>query len=266
MNNRMIHEKQFHNEKARTLDIRNLLVRETFESPTALENEYIIKKIGPLNNLRILDLGCGVGEAAIYFAMKGAQVTACDISENMIKLGKQLEVKYVASSIRWVVADATLLPFKSEEFDCVYANGVLHHVNIDDTVLEVLRVMKKSARAFFIEPIPYNPFIKIYRFLAKNMRSLDETPLRRRDISKVAGHFLEFHCNGFWLFSLYIFFNFFIIKRWSPSKVRYWKEVIREGYEHKRMINCIKLIDRKSLKMFPFLKWMCWNVVLEGTK
>jgi 2-polyprenyl-3-methyl-5-hydroxy-6-metoxy-1,4-benzoquinol methylase len=67
-------EMEFHNRWAKSIDIESLLVRESFESPSAFENHYALKELGPLAGKRILDLGCGAGESSVYFALQGADV------------------------------------------------------------------------------------------------------------------------------------------------------------------------------------------------
>jgi 2-polyprenyl-3-methyl-5-hydroxy-6-metoxy-1,4-benzoquinol methylase len=58
---------------------------------------YITKRLGDLNGKTLLDIGRGLGEASVYFAMKGAEVTSSDLSEGMLnvttKLALENEVK-----------------------------------------------------------------------------------------------------------------------------------------------------------------------------
>ena len=67
-------------------------VREAFEASTALENRFILGLMGPLRGKRVLDVGAGLGESSVYFALQGAQVTCTDISPamvgNAVALGK----------------------------------------------------------------------------------------------------------------------------------------------------------------------------------
>ena len=59
-------------------------VRECFEAPTALENQFILGQMGDLRGKKILDIGAGLGESSVYFALRGAQVTTTDISPLMV--------------------------------------------------------------------------------------------------------------------------------------------------------------------------------------
>lgn len=70
----------------------------------------------------------------------------------------------------------------------------------------------------------------------------------------------------FWLFSLLIFFHFFFIRRWHPSRVRYWKRVIEAGKEYKGLFEKLQRLDAFSLKYFPFLRYLCWNTVVTVEK
>ncbi len=62
-------------EWALTTPLDQILVHECFEAPTALENRFILGQMGPLRGKKILDIGAGLGESSVYFAMQGALVT-----------------------------------------------------------------------------------------------------------------------------------------------------------------------------------------------
>lgn len=75
----------------------------------------------PINDLKILDLGCGTGRNANYLAEKGNQVVGVDIAANALKIGEEraqklgLEsaVKYLCQSI------GAELPFADNDFDLI---------------------------------------------------------------------------------------------------------------------------------------------------
>ena len=86
-------EAAFHDAWAGDTRIEDVLVHECFEAPTALENQFILRLMGPLFGKRILDIGAGLGESSVYFALQGARVTIVDISsqrvEQALSLGKR---------------------------------------------------------------------------------------------------------------------------------------------------------------------------------
>src|SRR4029077_10729391 len=78
-------EADFHDEWARSTDIRSISVREAFEAPTAMENRFLLGQMGSLAGKRLLDVGAGLGESSVYFALQGAHVTTTDISPEMVE-------------------------------------------------------------------------------------------------------------------------------------------------------------------------------------
>ena len=79
------HEKDFHDAASRHVPISSVDPQLFFRSPPALENHAALRFFGePLQNRRLLDLGCGYGEATAYFAEAGANVDALDVSPKQI--------------------------------------------------------------------------------------------------------------------------------------------------------------------------------------
>ncbi|MBI3999560.1 MAG: class I SAM-dependent methyltransferase [Candidatus Omnitrophica bacterium] len=264
-NRRITREKSFHDAWASTINLDELLVRETFESPTAVENQYALNLLGNLTGKKILDLGCGAGETSVYFALLGAETYACDISQGFLDVAKKLAEKFNVH-INFSLAEASALPYPSGYFDCIFGNGILHHVNLGPAIKETHRVLKKSGTAVFIEPLPYNPIINIYRHMAKGVRTEDEKPLSFKQLNLFKGSFSSFSHREFWLFSLLIFLHFYLVRRWDPSKVRYWKKVIEEGPNYEKTFFLLQRIDHFFLKYAPFLRPLCWNTVIVANK
>ena len=90
LDGRQLREEAFHDEWAAEMDVAELLVRESFEADTALENKYVLEVLGPLLGKRVLELGSGAGEGAVYFALQGADVVATDISQGMLDVAQRL--------------------------------------------------------------------------------------------------------------------------------------------------------------------------------
>ena len=79
-------EEAFHDEWASSIDVDKIDVDQAFTACTAPENRYIREEMGDVTNLKILDLGCGAGEAGVYLATQGADVVCSDLSEGMLHL------------------------------------------------------------------------------------------------------------------------------------------------------------------------------------
>ncbi|OHB97746.1 MAG: hypothetical protein A2W74_10070 [Planctomycetes bacterium RIFCSPLOWO2_12_38_17] len=255
-----VSEETFHDKWAKEINPSELLVYETFESITAVENKYALSTFGDIAGKALLDLGCGAGETSVYFALKGAKVTAVDISAEMLKITEKLSNQYGVNviTIRSVVEK---LEFPNSSFDYVFGNGVLHHVQLNQSIKEIKRVLKPNGKAIFVEPLNHNPLIHVYRILAKNVRTPTEHPFEFKDFKLVKKHFGRVTHREFWLFSLLIFV-IFLCKGAHPSRERYWKKIIVEGEKYKKSYTFLKKIDDFILKLFPFLGRFCWNTVI----
>jgi SAM-dependent methyltransferase len=75
--------------------------------------------IGP--GVRVLDVGAGTGNASLPAAQRGAQVTASDLTPELLEAGRaRAEAEGV--ELDWVEADAERLPFEDESFDAVISS------------------------------------------------------------------------------------------------------------------------------------------------
>ena len=102
--------------------------------------------------------------------------------------------------------------------------------------------------------------------MAKGVRTEDESPLSFKDLRRLEPYFASIDHHEFWFCSLLIFFHFYFVRRWDPSKVRYWKKVIEEGESYRKSFGALQALDGFFLKCLPFLKPLCWNTVLVAVK
>ena len=194
-------ESDFHDRAARDIDVASTLVDETFTSVTALENQHILRQFGDVRGKRILDYGCGSAEGGIYLAKHGAHVVGVDVSAGMLDTAQSL-ARHHGVQIETRVVTSSGIPAEDDEFDLIYGNGVLHHVTLDLAIPEVARVLKRDGRGCFIEPLPDNPAINVYRKMADKVRTVDETPLSFGSIEQFRSHFGELSHEEFWLTAL----------------------------------------------------------------
>lgn len=89
----------------------------------------VLKRKPPVTPLRLLDVGCGEGQAAVFFAKNGYTVSAFDIAQSGLEKGRRLAV---ISNVSVDFFCANLLDYKVEnDFDVIYASGVLQYISQD---------------------------------------------------------------------------------------------------------------------------------------
>jgi SAM-dependent methyltransferase len=254
-------EADFHDQWAADVAVESTLVDETFTSITAIENQHILTEFGDVRGLRVLDYGCGAAEGGVFLAKRGANVVAVDVSPGMLDTAKRLAQKHgVGIETRLVVSDK--IPADSQEFDRIYGNGVLHHVDLRTAIPELSRVLKPSGTGCFIEPLPYNPLINAYRRIAKEVRTADERPVSFAQIDQFKSNFGRVTHREFWLTTLAIFLKFYVYDRVNPNEERYWKKIYTDAAKLTRLFAPLKRIDDEILSRVPALGRLCWTTVI----
>ena len=104
--------------------------------------EVLVAACGVQPGNTVLDVACGSGNAAIPAALRGANVTACDLTPALLESGRRLAASRGAT-IDWREADAEALPFDDGEFDvvmsCVGVMFAPHHQVCANELLRVCR-------------------------------------------------------------------------------------------------------------------------------
>jgi len=258
-------ERQFHDNWAAAIDVDGIRVADYFEACTAPENRFILRQMGDIQGKRLLDLGCGAGENSVYFAKKGAHCVATDYSPGMVEVALQLADRY-GVKIEGRTANAMALEFPDNTFDLVYASNLLHHIPDPERALkEMHRVLKPGGKACFWDPLKHNPVINVYRRMATEVRTEDETPLDINIVNYVKSLFSETAYDTFWIATLWIFLRFYLVEKVDPNKERYWKKIIIEQERLKPEYRRLEKLDR-VLKKLPLMKRLAWNIAVVATK
>ena len=132
---------------------------------------HTVKFSGMKDGDRVLDVCCGTGDQAFYYAEAGIAATGIDLDPNMIKLAGKDKRRKTLRNVSFQIADARNLPFKDSSFDYASISLALHEkdrATRDITITEMRRVVKKEGALIFIDlqvPLPKN----LYTYLIKAM-------------------------------------------------------------------------------------------------
>src|SRR5687767_9122486 len=101
---------------------------------------------------RVLDVATGGGHTALAFAGVAPQVTACDLTEAMLRAARGL-VRDRGAAARFVAGDVVTLPFRDGAFDVVTCRIAPHHFpDVAGAVREVRRVLRAGG-SFLVQDI-----------------------------------------------------------------------------------------------------------------
>jgi len=262
----LIDEKEFHDEWAESEDILSIDIMKRNTALTAPEMRYIKDKLGDISGKTLLDVGCGLGEASVFFALLGADVTASDLSPGMLKASNDLAEKNNVIIKNHLASADDLNLDENTKYDIIYAGNLLHHVEIDETLSRFKNHLSDDGVLVTWDPLAYNPIINIYRMIATNVRTPDEHPLKMSDIKLFKKHFAKVETTYFWLTTLLIFILMAVFQRRNPNSERYWKSVVDESDKWEWLYKPLSILDKFLYKLLPFLKPLSWNVVVFSYK
>jgi SAM-dependent methyltransferase len=259
-------ERRFHDNWASDTRTSAVRVRAAFEALTAPENRFILGLVGDLRGRRVLDLGSGLGESAVYFALGGARVTATDISPEMCQLCRETGRAH-GVSIEAIATPVEQLAVPPESFDMVYGANLLHHVtDLEGTLAAVRRALAPGGRCFFWDPLAYNPAINVYRRMATRVRTVDEYPLTFDVLKAFRRHFTDVGHREFWLTTMLLFVKYYAIDGVHPNADRYWKRILDEDPRRIRWwFSPLQHLDDVLLRL-PLVRRLAWNTVIWATR
>ncbi|KAI1339040.1 methyltransferase [Xylariaceae sp. FL0016] len=113
--------------------------------------ETYVTKAGLEDGMRILDLGCGWGSGALYFAevLPKAQITAFSNSRTQKEYIDSQAQKKGLSNLTVITGDAADYEFEGESFDRVVSIEMFEHMkNYEQLMAKVARALKPGGKLF----------------------------------------------------------------------------------------------------------------------
>ncbi len=122
-------------------------------------NRWFAECANNINAKRILEIGCGMGDAAAFVAeLTSAEVVAVDISDIFLD---QARTNHVRDNLSFEKFDL----FKDDlsqlgKFDFIYGNGILHHLVLElgQFLIILKKILNSEGGVAFIEPNFLNPY------------------------------------------------------------------------------------------------------------
>lgn len=145
-----------------------------------------------LKGMKVLDCGAGLGELATWLAIKGANVTAIDVSpKSLAVLRKRAMHHGVSQKVTSRVLPLEQLDYADASFDLVVGEFILHHVLLDKSVPQIRRVLRPGGTGLFLETSATSKLLMFFRahiighlWLPKYQDEI-EHPLTARDIDYI---------------------------------------------------------------------------------
>ena len=127
----------------------------------------------------VLEVGCYLGGNSFKFLNK--KYLGIDISSAAIDIATKRKKK---SHHKFIVHDANHLQQLESEFDYVFGNGVIHHLDLDAFNNGLNNILSQNGKAVFFEPLQGPFYLRLFRWLTPKMRTEDEHPLKKADLKK----------------------------------------------------------------------------------
>jgi ubiquinone/menaquinone biosynthesis C-methylase UbiE len=157
-----------------------------------------------LAGTKVLVVGCGAGEDALLFACLGAEVSAFDLSPDMLDLARQ-SAEREGLNVRFDLCPSEALVYADQSFDLIFARDILHHVDIPSTMRELARVARPNAalivdeiyshswtelvrRSWLVDRVLYPSMLRWIYGKAKPYITADERKMTETDIDMTVAH------------------------------------------------------------------------------
>lgn len=121
----------------------------------------VMKLLPPTRALRVLDIGCGEGKDAVFFAKNGYKVSAFDITQSGVDKAKKLAEKHRVN-VNFFKADVKDFRLESE-FDVLFCSGVLHFIpnELREEIFENYRTHTAKNGVHAMNVFVKKPFIPV---------------------------------------------------------------------------------------------------------
>lgn len=198
--------------------------------------EKVINQIN-YKGLRVLELGCGIGDTAAQIAQMGAEyVEACDYSDSAILTAQK---NHTADNLRFRVASIESI---TEKFDCIILQEVIEHTDDPfETISQLSNHLSDNGHLILTCP----SFLNLRGYVWMTLQTLFSVPMSLTD-----KHFISPFDMKDWAERLNLELNWFTFRH----KQAYGEAMVFDM--NKRLKNALKDAELPNEKVDELLKWL----------
>jgi SAM-dependent methyltransferase len=193
----------------------------------------------------LLEYGCGPNPHVLTLASSAASATGIDLSAVATRRATEEAERAGVGNVRFLVMDAEQMDFGDASFDVVFGSSILHHLDLERSLGEIVRVLRPGGVSIFLEPMAHNPAINVYRRLTPHLRTPDEHPLTLSDLERAKHFFAR---------TDYTFYHFLSLLAVPLRGTRPFRSVLR----------ALDAADRALFSRVPPARRLAWFVLLIG--
>jgi SAM-dependent methyltransferase len=156
----------------------------------------LLRALGPVEGLDVLELGCGTGDLSLELLRRGARLTVLDLSPASVELTSERVARFrPGAELETAVAPVEHTGLGDASFDRIVGKWILHHVDVAPAAAEVRRLLRPGGRAAFFENQDRNPLLRFARRRLVGLPGMhqvgtaDERALTRDDLDRLARTF-----------------------------------------------------------------------------
>ncbi len=232
---------------------KEILEQRGFRKSYNIDHGLGLLNVENLKGKRVLEVACGEGSLAIYLSHFAEEVVGVDIDENSIEIATKNQQIFGAGNCRFTASDIVSADLPDNYFDLIVGEAALHHIiydfNIGKRLHELLK--PKGELIFISEPLSYNLFSEIIRFLRHHIKhAFGEFSLWYEHIQGFGNQFEKIQ---------YFYFDIFS----HPFKA--FEKVLPKPL-FRMMMKFLWKVDEMVFRTLPFLRKYAPNVNIRMIK
>lgn len=139
-------------------------------------SKIVVERAGLRSGERVLDLGCGTGNAALLAAQQGARVTAVDPASRLLEVARDRAAAERAD-IEFRSGEAASIPAETGEMDVVLSVfALIFAADPAAAAAEVARVLSPTGRLVLSAWLPVGPIFQMNAVAAETVREAVGAP------------------------------------------------------------------------------------------
>jgi len=135
--------------------------------------EMFVQLGGLQAGVRALEVGCGTGLFTSLVAASGADITAVDISSDLLATAR---ARPECAGVQFKVADVHAAGDVGGPYDVIYGSSVLHHLDMSAALPVLHDALRTGGQFVFTEPNMANPQVWLERHVPAIRRAAGASP------------------------------------------------------------------------------------------